>query len=111
MTNITNPNKIELMAKTEETKYKALKLSIAKVDMECAELIKKLRATPLFALELIRERIALMIGKYFSTPNQDLIYKIKSGTVEISAGTKIVRHDALKSDTLEPNNGYNPYES
>lgn len=76
-------NKIATPMTLKEGKdYATIKLSIARIDMERAELVKKLRATPKFALELINERLKLLFGKYFSTPNSELIYNIVSGTVE-----------------------------
>lgn len=62
--------------------FQNLTKQLAQLDMERAKVLKELREKPEFVLKFIQEKIALMVGKFYATPNADLIYKVKAGIVK-----------------------------
>jgi len=78
--------------KTKDQKeFDKIKSRIAEIDMERAILLKRLRENSEFAMALIKERILLMIGTFYSTPNINLIYCVNGGDVTITTKKKPTR--------------------
>lgn len=72
----------------EQKEYDAIKKRIALIDMEKAELLKKLRSNIKYAVVVIREEMDKMTGKFYATPNPDHIYRIDDGTLAHAVGSK-----------------------
>lgn len=82
----------------EQKELDKLTARIAAIDMERAKLLKQIRENPVFAVQNIKEKIASIIGKYYDTPNKEVIYTIISGDVKLeSSQRRIVGTTSFKT--------------
>lgn len=84
----------------EQKELDKLNARLAAIDMERAEIVRQIRENPAFAVHFIKHKIAAIIGKYFDTPNKDLIYYVKNASVKFT--TNLQRSvGSAKSKTLK----------
>lgn len=97
------------MATTTKAKKKSLTELLKEInmlDMKRAELYVELRANSEYCLNYINLAIAKLVGKYYKTPNDNLIYGVNSGKVEAvkqergyKAVLSVTKYDASGAST------------
>lgn len=84
----------------EQKELDKLNSRLAAIDMERAEIVRQIRENPTYATQYIKQKIANIVGKYFDTPNKDLIYFVKNASVKFT--TNLQRSvGSVKSKTLK----------
>lgn len=69
----------------EQRELAEINARISKIDMERAELLKQIRNNVVYAVQHIKDNITKIIGKYYKTPNDDVVYNVLSGDVVLNS--------------------------
>ncbi len=84
----------------EQKELDKLNSRLAVIDMERAEIVRQIRENPTYAVQFIKNKFTGLVGKYFDTPNKDLIYRVNSAEVKLT--TNLQRSvGSAKSKTLK----------
>ena len=75
----------------EQKELDKLTVRLAVIDMERAEIIRQIRENSSYAVHYIKQKCASIIGKYFDTPNKDLVYYVTSAEVSYEAKKSATR--------------------
>ena len=76
-----------------------LNSQLAKVDMQRAEILKKLKANPQYVLAYLKERATLIIGNFYQTQNLDVVYSVNSIDVKKITEKEVVINSSSTTKT------------